>query len=185
MSYVLAALLGLVFGTADQYLGTLGWLGPWTSTAAQVSAPWLVLPFLIGTTERRSRRAMALGLVATVAALLGYFAMTYSPMEIHPWSLGRFASGMGAVASSGYNPAYLLGGIVFGPLFGWLGQRWRVRRAWFSAVAVAGVLCLEPLARLATGQIPYQAHAVWVVEVAIGTIAAASFLVVSRRRAIA
>jgi hypothetical protein len=185
MSYALAALVGLVFGAADQYLGTLSWLGPWTSTAAQVSAPWLILPFLIGTTEERPRRAMVLGLVATGAALVGYFAMTYSPMEVHPWSLGRFVTGFVAVTTTGYNPAYILGGLVFGPLFGWLGQRWRTQRAWISAALVAGVLCLEPIARLASGQIPYQAHAVWVVEIALGAIAGALFLISLRRRAIA
>ena len=52
MAFFLAALLGLAFGAADQQLGTLtAELGPWTSTAAQVSAPWLVLPFLIGPTQ--------------------------------------------------------------------------------------------------------------------------------------
>jgi hypothetical protein len=185
MSYVLAAVLGLAFGAGDQYLGTLSWIGPWTSTVAQVSAPWLVVPFLVGTTEARPRRAMMLGLVTTVAALVGYFAMTYSPMEIHPWSVARFVTGMRSVATSGYNPAYILGGIATGPLFGWLGQRWRVQRAWISAVLVIGALCLEPLARLAVGQIPYQARMVWAVEVAVGVVAAALFVVTLRRRATA
>ena len=184
MSFALAALLGLAFGAVDQYLGTLSWLGSWTSTAAQVSAPWLILPFLIGTTEERPRRAMALGLVVTIAALVGYFAMTYSPMEVHPWSLNRFVSGFVAVTTSGYNPAYIVGGIAFAPLFGWLGQRWRTERAWIGAALVAGLLCLEPVARIASGQLPYQAHTVWVVEVALGAIAGALFLVSHRRRAI-
>jgi TctA family transporter len=106
MTFLLAALLGLGFGAADQQPGTLtAELGPWTSTAAQVSAPWLVLPFLIGMTQQRARRAAVLGLVVTASALLGYFAMTYSPIEIHPWSLDRFISGMVAVTTSGYNPS--------------------------------------------------------------------------------
>lgn len=176
MAFFLAALLGLVFGAADQYLGSMSWLGPWTSTVAQVSAPWLVIPFLVGMTQQRPRRAMALGLVVTVAALVGYFAMTYSPMEIHPWSFSRFTAGMVAVTTRGwYNPTYILGGLVTGPLFGLLGQRWRVRRSWVSAGLVAGALCLEPLARWATGQLPYDAPSVWGVEVAVGAFAAALF----------
>jgi hypothetical protein len=182
MSFALAALIGLAFGGADQYLGTLSWLGPWTSTVAQVSAPWLIVPFLVGMTEERPRRAMALGLTATVAALFGYFAMTYSPMEIHPWSLDRFVSGLTAVASSGYNPAYIVGGLVTAPLFGWLGQRWRTRRDLVAAGLVVAALCLEPLARLATGQIPYQARIVWPIEIAIGVLIGAVFVVSPRRR---
>jgi hypothetical protein len=175
MTFLLAALLGLAFGAADQQLGILtAELGPWSSTAAQVSAPWLVLPFLIGVTQQRTRRAAMLGLVVTASALLGYFAMTYSPIEIHPWSFDRFISGMVAVTTSGYNPFYILSGLVTGPIFGLLGQRWRVRRSWFSAAIVAGAFCLEPLARWVTGQL-MPPPAVWTVEVAFGAVVAALF----------
>jgi hypothetical protein len=148
MIFLLVAIVGLAFGAADQYLGSMSWLGLWTSTAAQVSAPWLVLPFLVGITQQSGRRAATLGLVVTLSALLGYFAMTYSPMEIHPWSFHPFVAGMVAVTTrERYNPAFILGGLVTGPFFGLLGERWRVRRSWISAVIVAGALCLEPLAR--------------------------------------
>lgn len=175
MAFFLAALLGLAFGAADQQLGTLtAELGPWTSTAAQMSAPWLVLPFLIGLTQSDARRAAVLGLVVTASALVGYFAMTYSPLEIHPWTLDRFTSGFVAVTTSGYNPFYILGGLVTGPLFGWLGQRWRLRRSWGSAAIVTGALCLEPLARSASGQLMPPAP-VWVAEVVFGIVVAALF----------
>ena len=175
MALLLVALLGLGFGAADQQLGSLtAELGPWTSTAAQMSAPWIVLPFVVGMTQPRARRAMVLGLVVSVAALLGYFAMTYSPMEIHPWSFDRFSSGMVAVTTSGYNPLYIVGGLVTGPLFGLLGHRWRVRRWWVSATLVAGALCLEPVARGAVGQLMPPAH-VWTAEVAAGAVVAAVF----------
>ena len=176
MAYLLAVLVGLAFGAGDQYLGTLQWLGSWTGTAAQVSAPWLVLPFVVGMTQRRARRAAMLGLIATASALFGYFAMTYSPMETHPWSVHRFTQGMVAVTTTGYNPAYILGGLVGGPLFALLGQRWRVRRSWVSAAIVAGVLCLEPVARWASGQLTPPAP-VWTVEVAVGAVAAGFFIV--------
>ena len=127
MAFFFAALLGLAFGAADEQLGTLtAELGPWTSTAAQMSAPWLVLPFLVGTSQQDARRAALLGLVVTTSALVGYFAMTYSPLEIHPWTFDRFTSGFVAVTTSGYNPFYILGVLVTGPVFGLLGQRWRL-----------------------------------------------------------
>ena len=175
MAFFLAALLGLAFGAADQQLGALtGELGSWTSTAAQMSAPWLVLPFLIGMTQQRARRAAVIGLVVTASALLGYFATTYSPIEIHPWSLDRFTSGMVAVTTTGYNPFYIVGGLATGPLFGLLGQRWRVRRSWVSAAIVVGALCLEPLARWTTGQLMEPA-VVWTAEIASGAVVAALF----------
>jgi hypothetical protein len=183
----LAVLAGLAFGAGDQYLGSMSWLGPWAATAAQVSAPWLILPFLAGMSQERSRRAVLLGSVATVAALVGYFAMTYSPMEVPGWTIHRFATGVVAVATSGYNPAYILGGIATGPIFGLLGQRWRVRRWWVSAALASGALCLEPAVRLLTGQLPYAGHRVWWIEVGFGTLAAALFAVaiVSSQRATA
>lgn len=175
VAFLVAALSGLAFGAADQYLGGMSWLGLWASTVAQMSAPWLLLPFVVGMTQQRPRRAMILGLVATAAALFGYFAMTYSPMEIHPWSFDRFTAGMVAVTTRGwYNPLYILGGLVTGPLFGLLGQRWRVRRWWVSATAVAGALCLEPLARWGAGHLMPPAL-VWTTEVASGAVVAAVF----------
>lgn len=185
MAFVLAAFVGLVFGAMDQYLGSMSWLGPWASTAAQMSAPWLVLPFVVGMTQERPRRAMILGLVATAAALAGYFAMTYSPMEIHPWTFDRFVAGLVAVTTrERYNPLYILGGLVTGPTFGLLGQRWRVHRSWVSAAFLAGILCLEPLARWATGQL-WPPALVWVSEVVLGTIVAGVFAyaLISWRRA--
>lgn len=182
MSFALAALLGLLFGTADQYLGSMSWLGSWTSAAAQVSAPWLVLPFLVGTTEGHRRRAALLGLVAIAAALIGYFAMTYSPMEVHPWSVGRFLQGFVAIATTGYNPAYIAAGATLGPVLGALGQRWRVERSWIGPALVAGALWLEPLVRIAIGELPYLGRDVWIVEATIGAVASALVLVAFRRR---
>ena len=176
MVFLLATVLGLAFGAADQFLGSRSvTLGLWASTAAQMSAPWLVLPFVIGVTQRHARRAAVLGLVVTASALIGYFAMTYSPIEIHPWSLDRFTAGMVAITTRGwYNPLYILGGLVTGPMFGFLGQRWRVRRSWISATLVAGALCLEPLARWTVGQLMPPAH-VWGAEIASGTVVAGLF----------
>jgi hypothetical protein len=184
MAYLVAVILGLAFGAGDQYLGTLLWIGPWTATAAQVSAPWLILPFVAGLTQERSRRAAVLGLTVTVSALFGYFAMSYSPMEVHPWSLERFTRGMVAVTTTGYNPAYILVGLVTGPLFGLLGQRWRVRRSWVSAALVVGALCLEPAARWASGHLLPPAP-VWTVEVVSGAVVGVVFAVsmANRRRA--
>ncbi len=176
VAFLFAVIFGLVFGASVQYLGSMSWLGSWTATAAQMSAPWLILPFVFGITQQRRWRAAALGLSVTFSALLGYWAMTYSPMEIHPWTFDRFASGMVAVTTRGwFNPVVILGGLVMGPLFGLLGQGWRVRRSLLSAAVVAGAFCLEPLARRAAGQLMPPAP-VWTVEVTTGALVAALFV---------
>lgn len=184
VAYLIAVILGLAFGAADQYLGSRTvTLGLWAATAAQMSAPWLVLPFLVGLSQERARRAAVLGLVVTLAALVGYFVMTCSPIEGVPAS--RFVSAFVAVTTRGfYNPLFILGGMVTGPLFGLLGQRWRLHRSWVSAAVVAGALCLEPLARWASGQL-FGPAPVWTVEVATGVVVAAVFaaLVTAGRRA--
>ena len=173
MAYLVAAIVGLVFGAVDQYLGTIRF-GPWAWTVSGMSAPWLLLPFVVGMTQDRNRRAMLLGLVVTLAALVGYFAMTYSPMEGTP--IDEFLPGFWTIVRTGYNPLWILGGIVTGPLFGFLGHRWRVERSGVSAALVVGALCLEPVARAITGRLSPQPF-VWGVEVAIGAIIAAASIV--------
>jgi hypothetical protein len=42
---------------------------------------------------------------------------------------------------------YVGGGLLTGPLFGWLGNRWRTHRDWTNALAVAVAVCCEPLAQ--------------------------------------
>ncbi len=186
MAYAITGLIGLAFGAAVQQLGaSSSSLGGWTATAAQVSAPWLTVAFVAGMTQDLPRRAMIAGLVVTEAALLGYFAMTYSPLEIHPWLLDRFADGMVAITTSGYNGIFVISGLVTGPALGLLGQRWRVRRSWIGTALVAGALCLEPLARWASGHL-MDPPVVWIVEITLGVVIAAAFTFAStkqRRRA--
>lgn len=174
MALALAALLGFAFGAGDQYLGSIISLGPWAATASNVSAPWLVLPFAAGWAQPRPRRAMAAGLVAVLAALLGYFMMTVSPFESVPAS--RFGSALYAVARS--NELWIVGGILTAPLYGFLGHRWRRGRAVSSAVLLAGCVCLEPVVRWTLGRLPPQ-YGVWGVEVAIG-VAIAVYCVAAR-----
>jgi hypothetical protein len=174
VAYLVSLVAGLAFGAADQYLGSRSALGAWAATVSMVSAPWLLLSFVAGLTQERGRRAMALGLAVVVPALVGYFAMTCSPMENVP--LGRFSTCFLTIARTSYNPLWIAGGMLFGPLYGLLGQRWHVDRSWKSAALVAGTLCLEPLARLVVA--PWMlspAPAVWWSEVAVGGFLAVSF----------
>ena len=175
MVVALALLLSAAFGAGDQYLGSLTgsghvWAAGWSSDVSRLSAPWLVLPFLAGATQRDPRRAALLGLACTYAALLGYGLMTLSPVEHAHLAV---ATVRGFVVSE---RAVLVGGLVTGPLFGWFGQQWRTKRAIAGALVTAAALCLEPLARRAAVR-PIQDRDVWLAEVAAGLALAAVVLV--------
>jgi Family of unknown function (DUF6518) len=173
MAYLIAIIAGVVYGGADQYFGTVRLValpGAWPSTVAQISAPWLLLPFVVCATQVRPRRAMLLGFAVTQAALIGYLAMTLSPMEGVPLSREPAA----AIAFLHWNSGYVAAGAVTGVVYGLFGQRWRVRRAWSSAAMVVGALCLEPLSRVAVGQL-FAPSFVWLGEVAVGVAVSVYF----------
>ena len=175
MGVALALVLSFAFGAGDQYLGSLtgsghAWAAGWSSDVSLLSAPWLVLPFVAGATQREPRRAALLGLACTYVALLGYGLMTLSPVEHAHLSL---ATVRGFLVSE---RSVLVGGVVTGPLFGWFGWRWRTRRAIAGALVTAAALCLEPFVRRATVN-PIRFRDVTVAEVAAGLALAAAVLV--------
>jgi hypothetical protein len=177
MGVVLALVLAAAFGAGDQYLGSGHVLGSgWPTDVSLLSAPWLVLAFVAGATQREPRRAALLGLGCTAAALVGYFLLTDSPAENAHYTL---ANARGFFVSE---HKVLLGAVLTGPLFGWFGQQWRTRRAIAGALLTAAALCLEPLARRSSID-PIRYSAVWVTEVAAGLMLAATVLVRRYRQA--
>jgi len=161
----LALVLAALFGAGDQYLGSFS-MHPWMADVSLLSAPWLVLAFLAGCTQREPKRAALLGLGCTFAALVGYGAMTLSPVENAHLSVPAV---IGFVRSS---RAIVAGGLVTGPLFAWFGQRWRVHGAWVGALATAATLCLEPFARIPAGR-EIGSERVLLAEIAFGIAMAA------------
>lgn len=169
---VLAALvLAAAFGAVDQYLGSGHVFGVgWPTDVSLLSAPWLLLAFVAGSTQREPGQAALVGLGCTAAALLGYFLMTDSPAEGAQYTL---ANARGFFASE---HLVLLGAVVTGPLFGWFGQQWRTRRAIAGALVTAAALCLEPLVRRVSVD-PIRHRAVSLAEVAAGLALAAAVVV--------
>lgn len=148
--FLLAVLVGGAFGAGDQYLGSLPSLGAWGAPVSLMSAPWLVLPFAFGATQVNARRGALAGLVASASALAAYFVMIMGPFEGGHSSFTATEL-KGLLLSNGLN---LAGALVTGPLFGWLGHRWRTRRALSSAALVAGALLLEqPFLHLLAGSL--------------------------------
>ncbi|MGN6472289.1 MAG: DUF6518 family protein [Mycobacteriales bacterium] len=137
----IALVLAAVFGGADQYLGSFS-AHPWMADVSLLSAPWLAIAFLAGWTQATARRAAALGMACTAAALAGYAVMTLSPAENAHYSVAGF---VGWARSS---DLVILGSVVTGPLFGWFGHQWRARRALLGAFLTAAAICLEPAIRI-------------------------------------
>lgn len=164
------------FGAADQFLGARFYvLGSWAIDASLLSAPWLLIAFVAGWSQATARRAALLGLACTVAALLGYCAMTLSPVE----GASVTIAGVRGLLIGQWR--WALGGVVTGPLFGWLGFRWHTRRDWASVLAVALVVACEPLAHAAAGT-TIGSRGVWEAEVAAGLAIAVLGLAATRRR---
>ena len=166
-----ALLLSAALGAFDQYLGSGHVAGiTWATDVSLLSAPWILLAFVAGATQRDPRRAALLGLACTYAALLGYGVMTLSPAE------GAHVT-LSSVRGFLYSErAVIIGGLVTGPLFGWIGQQWRSGKMLAGALLVAAALCLEPLARrLSIDPISYAR--VTVAEVAAGLLLAAALVV--------
>jgi hypothetical protein len=162
-------LLSAVFGAADQFLGS--WPGHgWAIDVSLLSSPWLVLPFLVGSTQRSARRAMTLAVICTSAALLGFSAMTLSPVEEAKVTL---ASLMGLLRGQ---IRWFVAGAVTSSLFGWLGHRWRTGKAVWPPIACAAAVCCEPFARLVVGQ-PIRSSTVRFTETSLGAAALVGYLI--------
>ncbi|MCA1825213.1 MAG: DUF6518 family protein [Frankia sp.] len=174
MTAFLALVLAGVFGAADQYLGNFS-RHPWMADVSLLSAPWLVLPFVAGCTQRDAKRAALLGLACTYAALIGYALMTLSPVE---------NAHLTVTTASGFLRSQRLtfaGALVTGPLFGWFGQRWRTSHAWSGATLTAAALCLEPLARLPVNH-AIRSRLVASAEIAVGCALAVYIAITLARR---
>jgi hypothetical protein len=176
---LIAVVVGAAFGGIDQYLGSIAsW--PWAVAFSLMSAPWLLLPFGFGCTQTEARRAALVGLIATMAALVAYGAMTLSPFEFDG---GHSSYTWAAVAGLSHSMArYAVGGLVTAPLYGLLGRSWRTSKSLSSVLFTAGALILEPATRvfqLESGPaLPY------VIELSVGVVLSAYFVAatVSSRR---
>lgn len=164
-----------LFGGADQYLGSLS-AHPWAPEASLLSAPWLVLAFLAGCTRPTAWRAALLGLGCTLVALAGYWAMTLSPLE------GARVTARGIEGLLLGQASFAIGGLVTGPLFGWLGYRWRSGRSLLAGAVMATAVCLEPLAHSVAGDLGLFRR-VWSEEVTVGLVLMAAAVAPRLRRA--
>jgi hypothetical protein len=125
VSPVVRALLGAAFfgltvavlkGDSAGFRGQLG----------NLSAPWLLVEFLPASGCRAKITGAAVGLVATVVALLAFYASS-SVIVLGHQDLGLVRA---FAVEADANRVYFLAGLVTGPVVGafaaWFGQRYRV-----------------------------------------------------------
>jgi hypothetical protein len=177
----IAALGALAFGVAMSVLkGNNG--GDVRNAIGNLSAPWLLLPFIAGAAagERRVARAALVGVLVSLVALAGFYLANTFVLGLGPHSWLQdvrltFAGGR-----------YFQLALLSGPVFGALGGLWQRSASTLLGVLVAALLALEPFVWLGyerAGHAIYTSDsAVWAVEVAVGVGAAALAATVARPR---
>src|SRR4051812_30919620 len=96
-----------------------------------MSAPWVVLPFLAGMTRARPWQSALAGIAVTLAAFIGFYSAEAAVLDLgpHPWYVDlRLTLGSGHV--------YETWGIASGALYGVLGGIWAARRTRLAGAAV-------------------------------------------------
>jgi hypothetical protein len=113
----------------------------WRDGVGNLSAPWLIVPMVAAAmTARRTWLGAVIGMLATVAALVGFYLANAFVLDLGAHSTLR---DLGLTLGSG--TFYLRAGLVSGPVMGMLGV-WAARRGRRFLVAIAaGLLCFEPL----------------------------------------
>jgi hypothetical protein len=142
-----------VFGAIDQYLGAQ--YSPFLIEVSGLSAPWLLVPFLAGASQPAARQALLLGWATTLLAVAAYSFMAASPME------GVHLTPQMYLECLSRQWPWLAGGLITGPVYGWLGHRFRAHRSWTVGLLAALPVLLEPIGRWLTTHLGLDRLARW------------------------
>jgi hypothetical protein len=180
--HVMASLPPTSFGDTSTF-----WFG-------NFSAPWAVLAFGVGWSQRRPAPAILVAVLAEVAAVMGFYNLPDYLTAICPIGPGGHcrdvAQGTPLVMAwmSGLEPwiqftsAWLIAGVGAGIVYGYLGAWWARSRSMVPVVLLALPFFVEPLAwRVCEGHLKGPAT-VWVCEAIVGVGLLAVMTVVSRRQ---
>ena len=138
------------FGTVEQVL-SLQHSSSFLAAIGGLTAPWLLLPFLVGLAYPRREGSALLGLACVGLAIGACSAGAETGGDFAGHLIpGRVVGYLGAFGVS-HLPG-LLGAAVSGPVYAVLGHRWRVSRSWLPALAVTVPVLLEPAVRWRAGQ---------------------------------
>jgi hypothetical protein len=108
-----------------------------------LSAPWVVVPFLAGSRYPSVWRAALVGIAATLAALLGFYVAEAAILDLgsHPW----YTDLQLTLRAGRYWATW---GLLSGTVYGALGGIWASRRIAAAPVAVGLAFICEPLIAL-------------------------------------
>lgn len=128
---------GLAFGAAVALVKGDG--AGIRDAVGNLSAPWLVLPFLSGRGRGRAAAAALLGALTSLASVAA-FCLCESGAFLHIYP------SVAAADSSGLVQRIALGAVVSGPVMALLGLWWARTRSRAAGLAVGLAFALEPLA---------------------------------------
>jgi hypothetical protein len=114
------------------------------SALGNMSAPWMLVPFLGGALYSRVWHAALVGVVTTLAAFLGFYLAEAAILDLapHPWYRD-----LELTLGSGH--FYETWGLLTGAIYGALGGVWASRSLVAAPVAVGLAFVCEPLIVLA------------------------------------
>jgi hypothetical protein len=139
----------VAFGTAERLLSLEH--SSFLAAVGGLTAPWLLLPFLVGAARSRREGNALLGIACVWLAIVACSAGAESGGDLTgPLTPEQFLSYPGTFRLS--HLPVLLGASVSGPVYAVLGHRWRVSRSWLPALAATAPVMLEPAARWLASQ---------------------------------
>ena len=142
-------LIAFVFGVVAAWAkgpGAVSAVSEVRNSFGNLSTPWLLVAFVAGSGFSRLRTAALAGLLATMAALVGFYLLSSIVQDLG--GHGFFADLRLELSA---NRGYLEGGLITGPLFGALGSWWRRTRTLPASILAGVLLMAEPLALLLLG----------------------------------
>lgn len=173
-SLAFGVLMAVVKGQSDDLRGALG----------NTSAPWVVLPFLVGMGYRRPLHGALAGVTATMVAFVGFYAAEAAILDLgpHPWYVDL-------KLTLGTLNVYERWGFLSGAVYGALGAVWAARRSLLAASALGVAFLAEPFIVYAAwragrwgGPGIWSYPVLWIAELLIGAaLVAAVALAVLRR----
>jgi hypothetical protein len=107
-----------------------------------MSAPWVLVPFIAGARVRSLWRGALVGVAVTLLALLGFYVAEAAILHLgpHPWWVDLQLTVRWNI--------YDTWGIVSGLLYGALGAHWSARRSAVAGAAVGLAFIAEPVIAL-------------------------------------
>jgi hypothetical protein len=187
---MLGALSRFALGVAAMFafgfvMGRLPDWNPSWDVAANMSAPWVVGPLLVGRSQKSLVWAIVSATVAAVVGIAGFYSNVFPPLDAAYLRLPA-ASGPATLAQGAYSiwfdahRQWFMAAALTGPVAGAVGYWWRVSSARSFAALAAAPLLFEPLLEV-FGPWGFGSTEQWLAEFCVGLLILGAGLAVSSR----